>query len=172
MVSVESECKEVLMVLRRQKMSNEACYYCTNITESVQTFCAQSRDFEPDIANCLDHYLYEPNASILKAGVQNALCQSYGVKKLHPFSHLFISSHFIEDFPGRTFMIEDSCCFTKKDLKRMLADINQCNLTVRNFPATVAELRKRLKLREGGNIYLFATTLSDNSHVLIRCRQL
>lgn len=171
-VSVESECKEVLMVLRRQKMSNEACYYCTNITESVQTFCAQSRDFEPDIANCLDHYLYEPNASILKAGVQNALCQSYGVKKLHPFSHLFISSHFIEDFPGRTFMIEDSCCFTKKDLKRMLADINQCNLTVRNFPATVAELRKRLKLREGGNIYLFATTLSDNSHVLIRCRQL
>ena len=89
---------------------------------------------------------------------------------MHPFSHLFTSPHFIENFPGRAFVIDDYCSFAKKDIKTMLAGINQCNLTIRNFPSTVAELRKRLKLREGGNIYLFATTLSDGSHALLRCR--
>ena len=83
---------------------------------------------------------------------------------------MFVSAHFIEDFPGRAFEIEDYCGFGKKELKKLLEGISQCNLTVRNFPATVAELRKRLKLREGGDTYLFATTLSDESHVLIRCK--
>ena len=167
-VSVCGECKEVLLVLCRQK--SPVTFHCTNITDSTQTFCCQARNTEPVIATNLERYLYEPNASILKAGVQNALCQNYDVKKLHPFSHLFISAHFIEDFPGRAFVIEDSCSFAKKDLKRMLEGISQCNLTIRNFPATVAELRKRLKLREGGDIYLFATTLCDGSHALLRCR--
>ena len=167
-VSVSGECKEVLLVLRKEKEG--IMFHCTNISAQVQTFCTDSRDAEPMIASNLEHYLYEPNASILKAGVQNALCQTYGVYKLHPFSHLFTSSHFIEDFPGRTFLIEDYCSFAKKDLKRLLTGISQCNLTVRNFPASVAELRKRLKLREGGDCYLFATTLSDGSHALLRCR--
>ena len=168
-VSVGGECKEVLLVLCRQK--GIIRYYCTNITTQVQTFCTDSRDAEPAIAPLPDRYLYEPNASIMKAGVQNALCQHYDVRKLHPFSHLFTSAHFIEDFPGRTFVIDGYCSFAKKDLKSFLSGINQCNLTVRNFPATVAELRKRLKLREGGDCYLFATTLSDGSHALLRCRQ-
>ena len=169
-VSVDGECKEVLLVLCREK-KDELPFCCVNIAAQTQTFCTTTRDAEPIIATSLEQYLYEPNASILKAGVQNALCQTYDVRKLHPFSHLFISFHFIENFPGRAFVIEDYCGFAKKDLKRMLADISQCNLTVRNFPATVAELRKRLKLREGGDSYLFATTLGDNSHVLIRCKQ-
>ena len=167
-ISVGGECKEVLLVLSREK-KDKLCFYCVNITAQTQSFCTKSRDAEPVIASQLERFLYEPNASILKAGVQNALCQTYDVKKLHPFSHLFVSSHFIEDFPGRSFIIEDYCGFGKKELKKMLEDISQCNLTVRNFPATVAELRKRLKLREGGNVYLFATTLCDGSHVLIRC---
>lgn len=170
-VSVSGECKEILLVLRRES-EGTLRYYCTNITSKVQTFCSDARNSDPIIAPHLDHYLYEPNASILKAGMQNALCHAYDVGKLHPFSHLFISAHFIDNFPGRAFVIEDYCSFAKKDLKRMLSNISQCNLTVRNFPATVAELRKRLKLREGGDIYLFATTLSDGSHVLLRCRQL
>lgn len=168
-ISVEGECKEVLIVLC-QKPQNEKLYYCVNLAKQTQLFCTKARDTEPALALSLECYLYEPNASILKAGVQDALCQSYDVRKLHPFSHLFVSAHFIEEFPGRSFLIEDYCSFAKSDLKRMLADISQCNLTIRNFPSTVAELRKRLKLREGGNIYLFATTLSDGSHVLIRCR--
>ena len=167
-VSVGGECKELLLVLCREK--KDITYHCTNITAQTQTFCTDARDAEPVIAPCPEHYLYEPNASIMKAGVQNALCHTYNIRKLHPFSHLFTSSHFIEDFPGRTFVIEDYCGFAKKDLKTMLAGITQCNLTIRNFPSSVVELRKRLKLREGGDTYLFATTLSDGSHALLRCR--
>ncbi len=166
----EFECKEVLLVLCREKQV--ATVHCVNLSAQEQTFSTTIQNAEPVIATHLERYLYEPNASILKAGVQNSLCQKYDVRKLHSFSHLFISAHFIEDFPGRSFEIEDACSFAKKDLKRMLADITQCNLTVRNFPATVAELRKRLKLREGGDIYLFATTLADGSHALIRCKRL
>ena len=169
-VSVRGECKEVLLVICREVMSLK--YYCTNITTGTQTFCVGRRDAKPLIAPRPEHFLYEPNASILKAGVQDALCKSYGLRKLHPFSHLFTSAHFIEDFPGRTFLVEDFGGFAKKDLKRVLADISQCNLTVRNFPATVAELRKRLKLREGGDVYLFATTLNDGSHAILRCSRL
>lgn len=167
-VSVGGECKEILLVLSRLKNSTK--YICTNITTQVQTFCTETRDAEPVIATLPERFLYEPNASILKAGVQNVLCQEFGIGKLHSFSHLFTSAHFIAKFPGRTFLIEDYCSFAKKDLKRLLAGINQCNLTIRNFPSSVAELRKRLKLREGGDCYLFATTLSDGSHALLRCR--
>jgi 16S rRNA G966 N2-methylase RsmD len=167
-VSVNGECKEMLLVLCREKRN--VIFHCTNIAAQTQTFSTEKRETEPLIASRLERYLYEPNASILKAGVQNALCQTYNVGKLHPFSHLFTSPHFIKDFPGRAFVIEDYCGFAKKDIKVMLAGIIQCNLTIRNFPSTVTELRKRLKLREGGDDYLFATTLGDGSHALLRCR--
>lgn len=170
-VSVDGECKEVLLVLCR-KEKESVNYFTVNIAAQTQTFCTETRETEPAIASLPEQYLYEPNASILKAGIQDALCQAYNIRKLHPFSHLFVSSHFIEDFPGRSFIIEDYCGFSKKDIKRLLTGIDQCNLTIRNFPTSVAELRKRLKLREGGSCYLFATTLSDGSHALLRCRQL
>lgn len=169
-VSVDGECKEVLLLLSREH-TDAVQYTCRNIAKQMQDFSTKDIGAEPFIASSLERYLYEPNASILKAGVQNALCKSYDVKKLHPFSHLFISAHFIESFPGRCFVIDDFGSFAKKDIKRLLNGISQCNLTIRNFPATVAELRKRLKLREGGDVYLFATTLGDGSHVLLRCSQ-
>lgn len=167
-VSVGGECKEVLLMLCRDE-KQETTFHCTNITTQVRTFCTKDRSAAPVIAPVPERFLYEPNASIMKAGVQNALCQKYQIKKLHPFSHLFTSAHFIDDFPGRAFLIEDYCGFGKKELKKMLTGVSQCNLTIRNFPSSVAELRKRLKLREGGNCYLFATTLSDGSHALLRC---
>lgn len=169
-VSVDGECKEVLVVLSREKEKERVTCHCINIAKKTQTFITDTKKVEPIIAPCPERYLYEPNASILKAGVQDALCKAYNIKKLHPFSHLFTSSHFIEDFPGRAFVIEDYCGFGKKDQKRLLEGLSQGNLTIRNFPSTVAELRKRLKLREGGDHYLFATTLSDGSHALLRCR--
>ena len=169
-VSVDGECKEVLVVLSREKEKERVTCHCINIARKTQTFITDTKKVEPIIAPCPERYLYEPNASILKAGVQDALCKAYNIKKLHPFSHLFTSSHFIEDFPGRAFVIEDYCGFGKKDQKRLLEGLSQGNLTIRNFPSTVAELRKRLKLREGGDHYLFATTLNDGSHALLRCR--
>ena len=116
-------------------------------------------------------YLYEPNASILKAGAYRSLPQTYGVKKLHSSSHLYTSSHLIEDFPGRRFQVEAVSGFGKKELKTLLQGLEKANLTIRNFPSSVAELRKRLKLKEGGEDYLFATTLADESKVLIKCKK-
>ena len=96
-VSVDGECKEVLLVLCR-KEKESVHYFTTNIAARTQTFCTETRETEPAIASLPEQYLYEPNASILKAGIQDALCEAYDVRKLHPFSHLFVSSHFIEDF--------------------------------------------------------------------------
>lgn len=167
-VSVDGECKEVLMVYSGEE--NNPTYHCVNIAAHPQTFCTTERNSKPLVTPSPERYLYEPNASILKAGVQDALCQVYDIRKLHPFSHLFTSPHFIEDFPGRTFLVEDYSKFSKKELKGLLTGISGCSLTVRNFPASVAELRRQLKLKEGADCHLFATTLSDGSHALIRCK--
>ena len=93
----------------------------------------------------------------------------YPVKKLHISSHLYTSPEYIPHFPGRKFKVEAIGGFGKKEQKDLLKDIDKANLTIRNFPSSVAELRKRLKLKEGGEVYLFATTLADERKVLIKC---
>lgn len=96
---------------------------------------------------------------------------SYAVKKLHPNSHLYTSETPVADFPGRKFRIVGQCSFNKKEIKKNLSGLKKANITVRNFPSTVAELRKRINLAEGGDTYLFATTLSDGQEALIRCKK-
>jgi hypothetical protein len=114
-------------------------------------------------------YLYEPNAAIQKGNCHNALSEKYAASKLHPNSHLFTSEELIEDFPGRCFRIVEWTNFSKNSIKELLKDIRQANITVRNFPDSVQTLRKRLKIAEGGDTYLFATTLRDERKVLIKC---
>ncbi|MBO5465969.1 MAG: RsmD family RNA methyltransferase [Prevotella sp.] len=117
-------------------------------------------------------FLYEPNASIMKAGCFSAIEQTFGVKQLERNSHLFVSESFVEDFPGRKFRIRTVTKMNKKDIKKALSGIDKANISVRNFPISVAELRKRLKIKEGGSDYIFATTLIDKSHVLLLCSRL
>lgn len=116
-------------------------------------------------------YLYEPNASLMKAGCFGVISSRYGVKMLEKNSHLFISDKPVHDFPGRSFRIKAVSSFNKKDLKRQLSGITKANIATRNFPLSVTELRKRLKLKDGGDTYIFATTLSDESHVLFICEK-
>ena len=116
-------------------------------------------------------YLYEPNASLMKAGCFGAISSRYGVKMLEKNSHLFISDKPVHDFPGRAFRIKAVSSFNKKELKRQLSGVTKANIATRNFPLSVAELRKRLKLKDGGDTYIFATTLSDESHVLFICEK-
>ena len=115
------------------------------------------------------HYLYEPNASIMKAGCFQELAQYYGIQPLAPNSHLFVSEQPIETFPGRQFQISAISSMNKKELKTALGHLSNANITVRNFPLSVPELRKKLKLSEGGNTYIFATTLANNQHILLVC---
>ena len=116
-------------------------------------------------------YLYEPNASLMKAGCFGVISSRYGVKMLAKNSHLFVSEDPVADFPGRSFRIKAVSSFNKKDLKRQLSGVTKANIATRNFPLSVTELRKRLKLKDGGDTYIFATTLSDESHVLFICEK-
>jgi hypothetical protein len=113
------------------------------------------------------NYLYEPNTSIMKGGCFAQLCEQYEVAAVGQHSHLFVSSRFVEAFPGRSFRILAVTTMNKKELRHHLSGITHANISVRNFPMSAEELRKRLKLKDGGTLYLFATTLSDGTHVLI-----
>ena len=176
-VSVGNECKELLLLLGQGERvpTEDIPIHCVNFTgvpapQSLTFTRRQEKDCACPCTPLLKSYLYEPNASVLKAGAFRSLALLYKVEKLHPNSHLYTSDSLLPDFPGRKFRIDSSCGFSKKEVKEMLAAGKKANLTVRNFPATVAELRKRLKLAEGGDTYLFATTLADERKVLIRCR--
>ena len=183
-ISVNNECKELLLVLSARNMGEmEASsadgevkhagnlrIYCVN---DAQSFVCDELDMESSsvrIASpALDEmkYLYEPNASLMKAGCFSVLSERYGARMLSKNSHLFVSQAPIEAFPGRSFRIIAISSFNKKELKRHLSGITKANIATRNFPLSVAELRKRLKLKDGGETYIFATTLSDESHMLV-----
>jgi len=193
-VSVRGECKELLMVMGAPSSSPQwgsafppypssspdvedmqvPNIYCVNlgteedlITTKGQKAKDMGKDFSP-LTLAHSHFLYEPNASILKAGVQDVLCERYSVRKLHPMSHLFVGDDLIPRFPGRCFRIEAWSDFSKKALKELIGDVRRANLAVRNFPTSVEKLRRQLRLAEGGDVYLFATTLADGTHALIK----
>ena len=169
-VSVQNECKELLIVMQQQP-AEPPTVYCVN-DDSVFSYHPSSIS-----SNHISHhssliYLYEPNASIMKAGCFAEIEQAFEVSQLAPNSHLFASDQVIADFPGRKFRVTAVTSMNKQELKQALKDIRQANIAVRNFPMSVADLRKRLKLSEGGNDYIFATTLTEGKKVLIICQHL
>ena len=171
-ISVNNECKELLLVLSARNMDGNSRLriYCVNDTQSFVCDDAEMASSVTRIAAAdLDsaQYLYEPNASLMKAGCFGVLSERYSVSMLSKNSHLFVSQFSLADFPGRSFRIRAVSSFNKKELKRHLQGIVKANIATRNFPLSVAELRKRLKLKDGGETYIFATTLSDDSHVLL-----
>ena len=195
-ISVNNECKELLLVLSARNMGDmEASsadgvggteeaegtdgavkyagklrIYCVN---DAQSFVCDESDMETSSVKIAPstleemRYLYEPNASLMKAGCFGVLSGRYDARMLSKNSHLFVSQAPIEAFPGRSFRIIAISSFNKKELKRHLSGITKANIATRNFPLSVAELRKRLKLKDGGETYIFATTLSNESHVLV-----
>lgn len=168
-ISVNNECKELLLVLSARNMGNLRIY-CVN---DAQSFVCDESDMETSSVKIAPStleemlYLYEPNASLMKAGCFGVLSERYDARMLSKNSHLFVSREPIAVFPGRSFRIIAISSFNKKELKRHLSGITKANIATRNFPLSVAELRKRLKLKDGGETYIFATTLSDESHVLV-----
>ena len=112
-------------------------------------------------------FLHEPNASIMKAGCFDELAAAYGVSPVSRNSHLFLSAEPVDGFPGRSFSIERVTTLNKRELRQELAGIEKANIATRNFPLSVAELRKRLKLKDGGDVYIFATTTAEDEHLLL-----
>lgn len=188
-LSTDNECKELLLLLEpsAEPRSVEDCLVvCVN---NDQVFKVNAKEQGKDLLqvksgftssktgvyfkqNQEPLFLYEPNASIMKAGCFSVLEQRFPVSQVAPNSHLFLSSDEIGDFPGRRFQIQAISSLNKKELSSVLAPLERANMTVRNFPMTVDQLRKKLKLKDGGDIYIFATTTADGQHRLLICRKI
>ena len=170
-VSVNNECKELLFHLTKQSGASPKIT-CVNLkkNDEQETFSYRWEDenssaFHP--AGQIETYLYEPNASILKAGAFKIICQQFNVKKLAFNSHLYTSDRYIDDFPGRKFKVEAAISMNKQQIKEQLQDCHQANITTRNFPLSVEQLRSKLKIADGGDVYLFATTF-QNQKILLK----
>lgn len=171
-VAVNNECKELLFTLKRG--TDIPVINCVNILkDSIQKFTFTQEEELASVINYsneVGRYLYEPNSAIQKAGCSRTLAVKYGLGKLHPNSHLFTSDVLIKDFPGRVFEATEVLGFSKAEIKKVQT-IKKANITIRNFPESVQQLRKRLKIAEGGDNYIFATTMADERKVLILCRK-
>ena len=184
-ISVNNECKELVLVLTPHQ-SETINLFCVNndnvfpIVRSLRTVSSLPTDYEsaaygPNTERLLSSdakYIYEPNASIMKAGCFDALEERYAVRQVSVNSHLFLSVDEIDDFPGRRFEILAISSMNKRELKDALASVEKANIAVRNFPLTVDQLRKKLKLKDGGDVYIFATTKADGAHSLFICRKI
>lgn len=184
-VATGNECKELLLVLGRPAHSDARDgvdgagshrrlaphVFCVNDDQRIDYDSAkytQGLRIGGKPLPDAKRYLYEPNASIMKAGCFDLVEERFGVTQIGPSSHLFVSEQQIADFPGRGFAIEAVGSMNKKDTKRLLNGMKQANIAVRNFPLTAPQLRKKLKLADGGTVYLFGTTMQGGGHVLLR----
>ena len=167
-IALDNEVKELLWVLERD-CKTEFIIKTVNLTkQSKQEFEFSFENESNEIAEYTGPiaYLYEPNAAILKAGAFNSVSTQLNIPKLHKHSHLYTSNTLI-DFPGRRFKIEKSIPFNKKIFAK--EKISKANVTTRNFPISVGEIRKKLKIKDGGDIYLFFTTDLNNIKIILVC---
>lgn len=176
-VSVGGECKELLLVLSTV-VESELKVYCADLSTASDTsslFVYTPGSSAPVVNSKLktqnSKFLHEPNASIMKAGCFDELAAAYGVSPVSRNSHLFLSDEPVEDFPGRSFVVERVTTMNKSELRKALVGIEKANIATRNFPLTVAELRKRLKIKDGGDVYIFATTTAEGEHLLLISRK-
>ena len=194
-VSADGECKELLLVLAPDGKP-EVQVFCVDIqsrpdsegqyprSEFVYSIATNAQEEMVENNSKLENstsaqpinstfniqhstFLFEPNASVMKAGCFDEIARAYGICAISRNSHLFLSDELKEDFPGRTFAIDAVTTMNKRQLRQTLSGMKQANIAVRNFPLSVAELRKRLKLNDGGDTYIFATTTSDGDHILM-----
>ena len=172
-LSVKNECKELLFLLERPSPADHVPITCTDIdregheTQITFTLHREATTTPLILDKTPESYLYEPNASLLKAGAFKFLSQYYGIEKLSSHTHLYASQTLHASFPGRIFNIINVFEFNKQSIKTLRQSIPQANIAVRNFCMEAEALRKRLKIKEGGDLYLFGVTLLDQRYSLI-----
>lgn len=169
-VSVKNECKELLLQL-------DFSQSCTNVALHAIDFATEVRQFSTTLSSSTSEvsyalpsvgaFLYEPNAAVMKIGAWNALARDFGVCQVAQNSHLFVGEHRCDDFPGRTFIVQEIVPFSSKTAKTLRKRYPQLNIASRNFRLSAEALKKQLKVADGGNLYLFATTLHDGAQVLL-----
>jgi 16S rRNA G966 N2-methylase RsmD len=168
-VAVKNDCKELLFVCRQA--AADPSIRCVNIApERAPAFhftLHEERTAAARYAAKPKRYLYEPNVALLKAGAFKLPCQRFGVEKLHPDTHLYTSDELIPEFPGRAFEVQRVFAPGERTFKSQMAG-SKANVAVRNFPLTVAEIRKAYRVKEGGSAYLFAATLYGGERRIIK----
>ena len=174
-ISVENECKEVLLILSPHIPTNIKIKTINlGKKNQHQIFDFQHEDEHMADASCsskIEKYLYEPNAAIMKSGAFKLVGTRFGLQKLHINTHLYTSTELIPDFPGRIFQVDKVWATSKKELKEQLKRVPKANISTRNYPLTVDELRNKLKIKDGGEVYLFACTVDDDHKVIIECQK-
>ena len=169
-VSTGNECKELLLLLSADH-EGEPAVHCINDNQSLIYLSPQGQPLK--IAdNEAAKYLYEPNASVMKAGCFGIITERFAVKALAPDSHLFVSDEPVLDFPGRRFVIDGVTTMNKKELSRTLSGVTRANIATRNFPMTAQQLRQRLRMQDGGECYIFGTTTASGQRLIYRCHKM
>lgn len=171
-ISVHGECKELLLVLKRGYEGN-VTVHCVNDDDQV-TFTLGEENTPAPVwdETSAPLYMYEPNASIMKAGCYGLMARQREMAVISPDSHLLVSDMPDEEFAGRAFRVEAISSMNKKDIKAFMQGVTKANVAVRNFPMKANELAKRLKVSDGGDIYIFGTTTASGKHVLLRCSRI
>lgn len=167
-VSTQNECKELLLVLS-ERYESALEVYCANDDEVFVFTPGEANAPVSESRNA--ERLFVPNASVMKAGCFSEVKSRFGVRQIARNSHLFVGGKDVEGFPGRVFNILCVTTMNKKGLKSALAEIDRANISVRNFPLSPEQLRKRLKIKDGGDVYLFATTTDDEEHIIYITRK-
>lgn len=171
-VAVENEVKELLFLGKKtiEKVSIHCINFLSNGQKQIFEFDYESEQNAKIIYSKPQKYIYEPNASILKAGAFKSIGNKLNINKLAPSSHLYTSDILVENFPGRSFTCEAVCKFDKKEVLTKLTN-NKANISTRNFPMKPEEIKKKLGLRDGGDDYLFATENHEKQKIVLICKK-
>ena len=181
-LAVQNEVKELLLVLQQKETleripsnlnSTFSNFQCVDLRKDGREITYEStgnRDYYDLVFNPPKNYIYEPNAAILKAGLFKEIAIDFKLNKLHPNTHLYTSEQLVADFPGRIFKLKGVENFNKKAIAPYL-DHKKANITTRNFPYAVAQIKKKLGIKDGGFVYLFATTLQDEKLKILICEK-
>jgi 16S rRNA G966 N2-methylase RsmD len=175
-ISVDNECKEVLLILDQEKHTNQKIktinFVKSNKTEVFEFYQHDEATAQITYTAVAGKYLYEPNASVMKSGAFKLVANRYELHKLHKNTHLYTSNELHPDFPGRIFEIKKQWGNSKKELKELTAQIPKANISTRNYLVSVDDLYKKLKIKNGGDVYLFGCTLANEQKTILECRKL
>lgn len=170
-VAVKNECKEVLYLIRKNEFG--VTVNTINIEDERQEFFSfdyQDSTTEIEYSQPLT-YLFEPNAAIMKSGGFNEVAKEFGVSKLAKNSHLYTSNHIVKEFPGKLFEVIETVSYQKDKIEKYI-DGGKLNVAVRNFKETPQQIKKKLKIKDGGEYQAFFTTILNNKQVCVICKRI
>jgi len=176
-VAIDNECKEVLIVMQKD-VATRPKIICADISRNGKTaaklefYADDEKNLEYNIADYIGRFIYDPNSAIMKAGAFKTLSHLFPVHQLDVNTHVYTSDAFVENFPGRSFIVEDIFSFSKNSAKLLKKTVTAANVCVRNIPISVSQFRKRFYINEGGDSFLFVVDSLAQGKVILKCKRI